>query len=398
MQVDYQQFLKDGYLILREVVPPAMLDQLRASYETLVDRKRKFWSDERGPEDPPGGVWQTARQPRLVHFQELIDANTADTVEFCLHENTMGACKQLMGVDVAANSGMFMMCSPPDKDFGPATWHRDIHPIDQAPLRGLQMDLLENRPGYLQWNIPLYDDDVLWVVPGSHRRGNTEEENAQLTEDSSVPLPNSIPVELKAGDGVVYTNTILHWGSNYSTKLRRTVHLGYRSYGGPIFPYVAVYYRDSSYARFLSEECQRIVENQGDAHARELDLITAIFRSLLDRNETAFHDALSKLHPGEQGRLVTVILLSKLVYKIRFGTHPTREHYGGDWTQDADIGPRFTDEEMNTLWSRFEPLDACLQADEEQFSPGFQSKPMLYYFEEMPVGYSVEDFVTSWQD
>ena len=301
----------------------------------------------------------------------------------------------LRNVEVAANSGMFLMCSPPDEDFGPANWHRDIHPIDQAPLRGLQMDLLENRPGYLQWNIPLYDDDVLWVVPGSHRRGNTDEENAQLTADPHVALPNSIPVELKAGDGVVYTNTILHWGSNYSTKLRRTVHLGYRSYGGPILPYVAVYYRDTSYARFLSEACQQIVERQIEAHAKELDLITDAYRALLDRNEGAFLEGLTKLHPGEEGRLVTVILLSKLVYKMRFGSHPTREHYGGDWSQDADIGPRFTDEEMDTLWSRFKPLDERLQAEDEQFTPGFQSKPMHYTFEEMP-DYTVEDFVASW--
>jgi len=75
----------------------------------------------------------------------------------------------------------------------------------------------------IQWNVPLYDDSVLWVVPGSHRRPNTQAENKQLLADRTVPLPSSIPVELKAGDGVCYTNTILHWGSDYSTKLRRTI-------------------------------------------------------------------------------------------------------------------------------------------------------------------------------
>ncbi len=288
-------------------------------------------------------------QPRLVHFQNLIDTDTADTTEFCLHENTLGVCKQLMNVEVAANSGIFLMCSPPEKDFGPARWHRDIHPIDQAPLRGLQMDLLENRPGYLQWNIPLYEDDVLWVVPGSHRRANTDEENAQLQEDPLMPLPNSVSVELKAGDGVVYTNTILHWGSNYSTKLRRTVHVGYRAYGGPIFPYVAFYYRDTNYARFLSEAYQKIVEDQARAYAKELDLITAVYRALLDRDESAFLDGLAALHPGVEGRLVTIILLSKLVYKMRFVSHPLKERYGGDWSQDVDIAPRFKDEEMSAL-------------------------------------------------
>ena len=68
-----------------------------------------------------------------------------------------------------------------------------------APLEELQMDLLENGPKYLQWNIPLYDDDVLWVVPGSHRRINTEEENRQLLENPRIPLPGGIPAETQSG-------------------------------------------------------------------------------------------------------------------------------------------------------------------------------------------------------
>ena len=45
------------------------------------------------------------------------------------------------------------MCSPV-RDHGPARWHRDVHPIDMAPLSGLQKDLVENGPKYVQWNIP----------------------------------------------------------------------------------------------------------------------------------------------------------------------------------------------------------------------------------------------------
>ena len=49
----------------------------------------------------------------------------------------------------------------------------------------------------------LYDDEVLYVVPGSHARLNTAEENAQLAEDDSVPLPNSVQTKLNAGDAAV---------------------------------------------------------------------------------------------------------------------------------------------------------------------------------------------------
>ena len=34
MQVNRQQFLEQGYLVLRDIIPPAQLRQLRADFET----------------------------------------------------------------------------------------------------------------------------------------------------------------------------------------------------------------------------------------------------------------------------------------------------------------------------------------------------------------------------
>ena len=58
------------------------------------------------------------------------------------------------------------------------------------------------------------------LCPGSHIRINTEEENRQLLADPRLPLPGSVQTHLNGGDGVVYITPILHWGSNYSAKLR----------------------------------------------------------------------------------------------------------------------------------------------------------------------------------
>ena len=73
-------------------------------------------------------------------------------------------------------------------------WHRDsvLRPSSPLPLNGLQADCQANAPGVLSWNIALHDDDSLWVVPGSNRRGNTAAEQevfdrpAQLADE---PLP-----------------------------------------------------------------------------------------------------------------------------------------------------------------------------------------------------------------
>tara|TARA_Y100000588_G_scaffold77561_1_gene80859 strand:- start:99 stop:266 length:168 start_codon:yes stop_codon:yes gene_type:complete len=54
----------------------------------------------------------------------------------------------------------------------------------------MQRDFLENGPDHLQWNITLYDDDVFWVVPGSHIPPNTAPEDRQL---AAVPHSCAIP-------------------------------------------------------------------------------------------------------------------------------------------------------------------------------------------------------------
>ena len=81
MKVEQQQLLDDGFIVLREVVPPERLDELRASFDVLVERQKAIWARDRQPDDPPGGAWETGAQPRLGHFQTLIDEATASTVE-----------------------------------------------------------------------------------------------------------------------------------------------------------------------------------------------------------------------------------------------------------------------------------------------------------------------------
>lgn len=394
MTLDTQQLNENGFIVLRGVIPSDWLGSLRESFEHMVERQRSIYTMNRQPGDPPGGEWDLRDQPRL-NFETLVTRETANTIDFCLHENTMGISSRLMDAEAAGNTGFMLMCNPVD-DHGPAAWHRDIHPIDQAPLSGLQMDLLNNAPGYLQWNIPLYDDDVLWVVPKSHRRLNTNEENRQLQRNPREQLTDGIRVAMNAGDGVVYTNTILHWGSDYSTRLRRTIHLGYRSYGGPIFPYVNRTFRNLNFIDCLSSDAQKVFKSIKTRYDSETDLIEIIFRAIIERDKNTFLEGIASLHPGEIGRIVCVVLLSKIVYKMKFVTHVDRGNYGSDISHDEDLKPRFTQYELDILWHRFRPLDNNMQSDLKQYVPGFQSGPMAYYFEEMPSDVAMSAFMASW--
>ena len=153
MQVNSQQWEDDGYIILREVIPPDRLESLRASYETLVERQHQIWAGELDWDEPIATDYK-AKQPRLV-LNSVVDADTADAVEFCLHDNTLGVSRQILQAPEAAPTAMFFMCNP-KTDHGPDRWHRDIVGARLAPLRGLQEDMLANTPLSVQWNIPLY--------------------------------------------------------------------------------------------------------------------------------------------------------------------------------------------------------------------------------------------------
>jgi hypothetical protein len=401
MQLNRDQFLAEGYLILRGVVPPDRLESLRAESEEMVELQRAIWAAERGVDDPPGGAWETSAQPRLQlsRTPELVDEQTAGFAEFWLHENTLGVSSELLAMPHAANTEMMMMCSPVS-DRGPAAWHRDIHPFDTAPLQGYLDDIAENGPRYVQWNIPLYDDDVLWVVPGSHLRLNTEEEQRQLNQDPRVPLPAAVQTHLEAGDGVVYITPILHWGSNYSVRMRRTLHGGYCNFTA---------YRDLSFTQYLSAEARDTFAGWERQSGRCCDLTAAALRLALAGDATGYLAGLDALQPGigDKGMWLLTAYLCKAACYIHVlqnpevegvaerlrasaeATHPTTLNWG------AQFAERFTPAEAAALWQRFAVLDAALQSEEHHVA-GFQGGPMPYHFNEMPRNLGLGSFVGGW--
>ena len=402
MDLDRDRFLEEGFLILRQVVPPERLASLRAESELMVERQRAIWAQTREVGDPPGGAWETSAQPR-VHLgavPELVDEETAGFVEFWLHENTHGVSAELLAMPHAALTEMMMMCSPVS-DRGPAVWHRDIHPFDTSPLQGYTEDIAENGPRYVQWNIPLYDDDVLWVIPGSHLRPDTAAEQQQLRADPRVPLPNGIQTRLKAGDGVVYITPILHWGSNYSTKLRRTLHGGYSNFTA---------YRDLSFTRYLSADGRNMFERWERASARSKDLTASVLRSVLVGDVAGYLRGLDELQPGigDKGKWQLTVFLCKAACYINVLLNPDVEGVIAPLRRSAEArhpttlnwGPQFaecfTPSEAAELWRRFRPLDRALQSEEEHYIAGFQGGPMPYHFNKMPTDLDLDSFIGGW--
>ncbi len=293
MKVDRDRFLEEGYLILRQVVPPSDLKRLRAACESLLEKQKAVWRRDRAPGDPPGGQWEVSAQPRVMVGQiaDRVDAGCSAGIEIWHHENIQGVSSELLGVEDAGVTEMMMMCSPV-RDHGSGGhrgWHRDLYPPFSAPVQAYTEDILENGPRYVQWNIPLYDDGVLWVIPGSHKRLNTAEENRLLAEDERAPFPGGVQTDLEAGDGVVYILPILHWGSRYDRTLRRTLHGGFATH---------TQVHDLSYAEHLSAPTRESFERWNGRSERTRDLTEAALRAAIDGNGARYGEVLEELHPG----------------------------------------------------------------------------------------------------
>lgn len=389
--------MDQGYILLRNVIPPDHLETLRAGIEHMVAQRREVSAQRRVPGEPPGGAWEASAQPRLS-FDRDCDEQSITAIRFLMHENTLGVSRQLMDAEHVVPHNFNCLCSPVSRDFGPATWHRDIAPGDPAPLRGMIANMTAHGPSYLQWNIALYDDSVLWIVPGSHRRINTEEENRRLAENPSVPLPGGMPVELGAGDGVVYTHLLLHWGSNYSRKLRRAIHPGYRPFGFASFPNVHWRHWEPGFYHYLSAAERQQFEQWDALFFDEFDRVAEIFNAVIHKDADAFLAALHKLHPSPRERMVSVVMLSKLagkLYRLKHTNAPPAAVWGN--ARDiAYLGSRFTPQQADDIRQGFHLLDERLKFQDKRGTPGFQGDQSLYDPNNMPVGFDVEDFMASW--
>ena len=365
------QLMESGFIIVRGMIPPDELQQLRRSVDLMVERAPDSCLESR------------------MSMTDWVDRETADTVEFCFDERTLGFSQQLIDVPAVAPSGMCVLCA------SGTGWHRDVHPIDMAPLDGLQEDLRLNGPPYVQWNIALYDDNFLNIIPGSHLRRNNAEERKIERRMGVVPLPGAIAVDLKAGDGVVYINGFLHSATPNGEAKRRTFHLGYHGFGNKGFAHWFPHALGVDFIEHLSSKGADQCRQFAKLYAQQQDEIVATFNAIISRDLAAFTKAFETLHPSPHGRMTSLIVLSKIASAI----HKYKDSDSDDWQNtDAvkDLGARFTADELDQLWDRLGPLDDELKADTEQYESLFQNAAMMYHFYDMPANFGMEEFIASW--
>jgi hypothetical protein len=212
---------RDGFVIVPSLLPYHLLVALQAASKYTTERARlgKWPSVRTVPKQyPPWKPFQPS--DNIWGVQHLLhpDMWVRDVfAEVYFSDPVLNVVKELLGNvgDGDLVMELFnLLVSPGEGVDFELQWHRDdIRPdVNEAEEeRLLREKAPEGRQLHAQYNIALFEDESLIVVPGSHRRVRTDDErNADPYEKD---MPGQIFVKLKPGDAVYYDSNILHRGT-----------------------------------------------------------------------------------------------------------------------------------------------------------------------------------------
>ncbi|KAH6605727.1 phytanoyl- dioxygenase [Trichoderma cornu-damae] len=224
---------RDGFVVVKSIVPPEKLEALRSASRRAEQLARSGrWPHVRtvGKQFPPWdhrealekGIWgvQHLMNPQMPGHETFTELYFAAEI--------LGVVKELLRCeDEELVMELLNMLVRPESDFE-LRWHRDDIPAEASPDE--ETERLGRPALHTQYNIALWEDESLILVPGSHRRARTEaERNAAPFERE---LPGQLVVRLEPGDVAFYDNNILHRGAYDSKRQRATLHGSVGHVGG----------------------------------------------------------------------------------------------------------------------------------------------------------------------
>jgi hypothetical protein len=228
-----EEYETDGLTVLRGLIPPALLADLRRE----ADRARQIARREGGPQ---------AQRLQPVYAYDGLDARPfRDFLDLPGLRETVA---QILGPDRRPSDIMGILLEPAETPWC-TNWHRDWG----HHVAGLDMEMFfeaaRNLGMFNQLNAALYQDASLWVVPGSHRRedtaaerarfpdppapgpalhdGMTAEERETACREYARSMPGAVEVVLGAGDVAFYRAGGWHIGNYVPYTRRATLHDGF---------------------------------------------------------------------------------------------------------------------------------------------------------------------------
>ncbi|KAK3053733.1 hypothetical protein LTR09_005012 [Extremus antarcticus] len=214
---------RDGFVRIPNAFAGEVLETYRRAAHSAVELARSGrWPYIRTlpkqfppwTQDPSQGIWgvQHLLHPDMPERKIFAESYFNDTM--------LEAATRLLQCerDVLVME-LYNMLVRPDRDFA-LRWHRDdIGPDVPAEE---EVERLKEPMMHAQWNLALYDDSSLVVVPGSHKGARTDMERS--ADPYEVDMPGQKIVKMGAGDVLFYNNNILHRGVYDSTAERLTLH------------------------------------------------------------------------------------------------------------------------------------------------------------------------------
>ena len=228
-----EEYFQEGLTILRDIIPPALLHDLRLEAEKARTLARELHGS------------QAQRLQPIYHYPEL---NQKPFHDFLHLPDLQEVVQNILGKTHQPSKIMGILLEPQTQAWC-TPWHRDWgHHIPNIPPERWQW-ALEQQQMFNQLNGALYDDASLWVVPKSHNRADIEEELAAFSANPPKPpeltpdmteaerericlryvrsMPNAVHIVLQAGDVAFYRAVGWHIGNYVPYTHRATLHDGF---------------------------------------------------------------------------------------------------------------------------------------------------------------------------
>lgn len=230
MNIILDKYEQDGYLVVKQVVSASQLD----SVHPVLERFHQLWMEKN----------RDFYQKRAINSAYL----TSDTYlnaddrrslfEFIALPELIQVVEQVIPQPAFMNTQLFFDPYDPDKT---NYWHRDIQ---YSNSEDQQKNMLAGGSSMPHFRIPMVDEKGLELIPGSHKRWDTNEEldvrqekNGRHCHDD---LPDGKIIELQRGDLLIFSAKMLHRGI----------------YGGDRFAFDLLYAEpDSDYLQTVPEKC-----------------------------------------------------------------------------------------------------------------------------------------------
>ena len=200
-----EQFERDGFLVMRDVLSPDQVEH----FTQLVDR---LAYEDRGDDEM-----------QTVEIRNAV-ARDAALLPLLDWESTFPLIATILGWNIQlTTSHVFVRPPTPKEDdaFKAIGWHTD-GPNTQFPIIHNQQPRMYAKVGFFLTDLSQPDMGNLRVVPGSHLSATPPER-----DENGEPI-GAIQVLTKPGDAVFFEQRMWHVvGPNYAPHARKNIYIGY---------------------------------------------------------------------------------------------------------------------------------------------------------------------------